>query len=221
MRTAGTIPAMMDAAATICEIGRRAYQRGLVGGGEGNLSIRLDETRVLCTPSGPCKGFLAPADLCIVDLDGQQISGTRPRSSEIRMHLEIYREDERVRAVCHAHPPYATTFAVLGEELPTGVLPEGDVFLGRTPLIPYVTPGTIEVGRALRPFVQNSCSALLQNHGAVTWGRDLESAYLLMETLECVARVLHQARQIGKIGKIPQDKVAELQEIRARMRSTE
>jgi L-fuculose-phosphate aldolase len=208
----------MDAAAKLCEIGRRAYQRGLIDGTGGNFSCRLDDRRVLCTPTLCCKGFMTANDLCIVDLSGHKLAGPRPPSSEILMHLEIYGASPFTRAVIHCHPPFATTLAVLGETIPLGVLPEGDVFLGAVPLIPYQTPGTREMGLALRPYLAEHNAAILQNHGTVTWGPDVEAAYLLTETLEAVCRVVCQARQWGGVKLISPDQQARLAEIRARLR---
>lgn len=216
-RTANRIASVTEAAQKICEIGRRAYQRGLIAGGEGNISVRLDDHHLLATPTGVCKGFLNPDDLAVVDLEGRQVSG-RPRSSEILLHAEIYRCDPRVRAVVHTHPPFATTFTILGESLPPGVLPEAEVFLGHVPLVPYATPGTCEIASAIRPHVSTCVAALLQNHGAITWGPDLESAYLLTETLESVCRVVYQARQIGVLQFIPAEKLGVLADLRSRLR---
>jgi L-fuculose-phosphate aldolase len=202
----------------MCDIGRRAYQRMLVDGTGGNFSCRLDAQRVLCTPTLVCKGLLTPADLCVVDLEGRQLSGARKPSSEILMHLEIYASAPAVGAIIHAHPPYATTLAVLGETIPTGVLPEGDVFLGPVPLIPYQTPGTRAMGTALRPYVAGHSAAILRNHGTVTWGPDLETAYMLTETLEAVCRVVCQARQMGGFKTIPASEQAALARMRAAWR---
>jgi L-fuculose-phosphate aldolase len=208
-----------EAANKLCEIGRRAYARGLVSGSEGNFSARLDGDRVLCTPSGLCKGLLAPGDLCVVDLEGKQLGGRRRPSSEVLLHLAIYAGDPGLRAVVHAHPPFVTTFSVLGESIPDGVLPEGEVFLGPVPLVPYETPGTPEIGAAVRAYVRDHVAAILQNHGTVTWARDLETAYVLTETLEAVARVVFQARLIGQPRSIPAEKLAELAGIRQRLRA--
>lgn len=208
---------MDDLAAKMCEIGRRAYQRELVDGTGGNFSGRLDDRRVLCTPTLLCKGLLAPGDLCVVDLDGRQLAGTRKPSSEILMHVEIYAASPTVRAVIHCHPPFATTLAVLGETIPTGVLPEGDVFLGPVPLIPYQTPGTRAMGAALRLYVADHVAAILQNHGTATWGPDLETAYVLTETLEAVCRVVYQARQSGCVQRISAEGRSELAAIRSRL----
>jgi L-fuculose-phosphate aldolase len=206
---------MPTPAEQICETLRRAYQRSLIATGEGNASIHLPEGGVLCTPAGPGKERLRPSDLCVVDLAGQQLSGQRRRSSEILMHLALYRAAPAVRAVLHTHAPYATTFAVLGEPPPRGELAEGEIFLGHVPLVPYATPGTAALGTQLALHVHGSVAALLANHGVVTWGPDLETTYLRMETLEAVCRVLFLARQIGTPKPIPGDGRAALDALRA------
>lgn len=209
----------MDALARqMCAIGRRAYARELVDGTGGNFSCRLDGERVLCTPTLTCKGLLEPEDLCVVNLRGEQLSGSRPCSSEVMMHLALYHASGAVGAVVHSHPPFATTFAVRGESPPMGVLPEGDIVLGTVPVVSYRTLGTPEMGTALQPYAADHNAALLRNHGAVTWGRDLESAYLFTETLEAVCRIIYQARQLGGEVLIPEDKRAELAALRVRYR---
>jgi L-fuculose-phosphate aldolase len=209
----------MDAAAqAMCEIGRRAYTRQLIAGTEGNFSCRLADGRILCTPTGLCKGRLTADDLCITDRDGHQCDGRHPCSSEILLHTGVYRAAPGVRAIVHTHPPYATTFAVLGGVDLRGVLPEGDILLGSVPLVPYRTPGTAEMATALAPFLAEHCAALLESHGAVTWGADLETAYCLTETLEALCRVVFQARQLGTVRLIPPEQRAALAAIRARLR---
>jgi L-fuculose-phosphate aldolase len=209
---------MHDQAAEMCRIGRRAYDRQLVDGTGGNFSCRLDAQRVLCTPTLCSKGLLEPTGLCIVGMDGRQLDGASPVSSEILLHLAIYAASPETRAVIHCHPPYATTLALLGMTIPDGVLPEGDIFLGPVPLVPYQTPGTPAMGDAIRPFVTPVRSAaILQNHGSVTWGADLASAYAFTETLEAVCRVYYQALQAGTPKLIPESKRGALREIRARI----
>jgi L-fuculose-phosphate aldolase len=210
---------MLPIANKLCEVGRRAYAHGLVAGTGGNLSARLDDGRMLCTPTGVCKGLLTPADLCVVDLSGRQFGGRQPRSSEVLLHLAIYEVDRRIGAVIHAHPPFATTFSVLGESIPTGMLPEGDVFLGSVPLVPYETPGTPEFAAAVKPYVPDHVAVLLQNHGVACWARDLETAYVFTETLEAVCRVVYQARLIGQPHTIPAEKLSDLAAIRQRLRA--
>ncbi len=209
------LPACEQTARAICEAMHRAYARGLIATGEGNISVRLADGRVLCTPSGPGKERLSPAELCLLATDGRQLSGLRPRSSEMLMHLAIYAAAAHVNAVVHTHAPFATTFAVLGEALPRGILAEGEIFLGDVPVAPYVTPGTAQLGAVVAPFVHQHVAALLGNHGAATWGPDLDAAYLRMETLEAVARVIYQARLIGTPRPIPADGLRDLAALRA------
>jgi L-fuculose-phosphate aldolase len=214
-----TIGEMSALAEEMCALGRRAYARQLVAGTEGNFSCRLDDERVLCTPTGVCKGLLTPADLCVIDLQANQLAGQRRRSSEMLMHVGIYAASPDVRAVIHTHPPFATTLAVVGDVDLSGFLPEGDVFLGEVPVLPYRTPGTAAMAEPLVPYVRTGVAAILQNHGAVTWGGDLESAYVLTETLEAVARTVYQARLIGTPQKIPPRERVVLAKLRDELRS--
>lgn len=124
----------------ICEIGRRIYRKGFAAGNDGNISYRLSETEVLCTPTLMSKGLLKPEDLCVVDMEGNQIAGTRKRSSEILLHLTILRERKDVMSVVHCHPPHATAFAVAREPIPRRVLPEAEIFLGDVPIAPLSNP---------------------------------------------------------------------------------
>jgi L-fuculose-phosphate aldolase len=181
----------------ICAIGRRMYTRGLVVAAEGNLSVRLDAQHILVTPAGSCKGRLASEDLLVIDLRGRVVSGTRRPSSETQMHLLFYRARPDVRAVCHAHPPTATGFAAAGRALEEAVLPEVVVGLGAIPLAPYGTPGTWELCAGLEPLVRNYDAILLENHGVVTGGPDLSTAYQRMETVEHCARVMLTAELLG------------------------
>ncbi|MBK8916088.1 MAG: class II aldolase/adducin family protein [Phycisphaerales bacterium] len=210
----------MSSAHLLCEVARRAYERGLIAGAEGNLSLRLASDRILCTPSGRCKGRLSPDELCIVALDGRQLEGSSTPSSEIRLHLALYRAADAARhpivSIVHTHSPFATTLALLGQSVPAGLLPEADVLLGPIPLIPYRTPGTDAVGEAVAPHVARGFTAILANHGAVAWGRDAESALLHAETLESVCRVYCQARALGTPVAIPPDLIPALRDARRR-----
>lgn len=199
----------------ICEVGRRLYARGYVSGNDGNISYLLDDARVLCTPTLISKGYMTPDDLCVVNRAGEQVAGARPRTSEIFLHLEIYRGDPAVRAVVHSHPPFATAFAVAGEPIPTGVLPEGEVFLGVVPLTPYETPGNQRFAETIRPFVGKACAAVLGNHGAVTWGPTLERALWYTEILDSYCRILLLAKLVGSVQRLPEGKVRELLALRA------
>ena len=181
----------------ICKAGRRMYGRGFIVAREGNLSLRVDQDRILVTPAGVCKGHLAPRDLLVTDLNGKVQRGTGRPSSEILMHLLIYRSRPDVQAICHAHPPTATGFAAAGRALDVVVLPEVVVDLGTIPLAPYGTPGTWELCKALEPFIAKHNAILLENHGVVTCGQDLTAAYQRLETVEQFARILLTAHLLG------------------------
>lgn len=198
----------------ICEIGRRIYARGFSAANEGNLSCRLSADEVLCTPTLICKGFMKPDDLCVVDLEGRRISGQRQPTSEIRLHLEIYRGDVAARAVVHCHPPHATAFAVAGEDVPTGIHPEAEVFLGVVPSAPYETPGNWNFAATIRPFLGRANTVVLRNHGTVSWAAELERAYWTTEILDSYCRVLILARQLGRVVRLPPDKVEALLDLR-------
>lgn len=181
----------------ICNVGRRMYARGLVVACEGNLSARLDPDRILVTPAGVCKGHLAPQDLLVTDPSGAVIYGTGRPSSEISMHLLFYSLRHDVHAVCHAHPPTATGFAAARRAMEEAVLPEVITDLGSIPLAPYGTPGTLELCKGLKPLIPRHDAILLENHGVVTCGHDLTTAYQRMETVEQFARILVTAECLG------------------------
>jgi L-fuculose-phosphate aldolase len=181
----------------VCKVGRWMYRQGFVVASEGNLSVRLDADRILVTPSGACKGRLLPDDLVITDLEGIVLAGTGRPSSEMQMHLLYYRLRPDVRAVCHAHPPTATGFAAAGRALDEPVLPEVVTTLGKIPLAPYGTPGTGELSATIVSLVPDHEAILLENHGVVTCGADLTTAYQHMETVEHFARVLLTAESLG------------------------
>jgi len=194
----------------MCDVGRRIWQRGYCAGNEGNHSYRLSESRVICTPSGVSKGSMKPDDLCVVDLEGKQVGGSRKRTSEIQLHLAIYNARPDVHAVVHAHPPHATAFAIAGVELPTCIHPEAEVFLGPVRTAKYVTPGDKRLGESIAPFVKESNTIVLANHGVVCFGPDLEDAYYKLEILDSYARLLILARQIGSIRPLDAGQMKEL-----------
>jgi L-fuculose-phosphate aldolase len=194
----------------ICRVGSWMYERQFVVACEGNLSVRLDPEQILITPTGACKGHLAPGDLVITDLSGRVTRGTRRPSSEILMHLLYYRLRPDVRAVCHAHPPTATGFAAAGRALEETVLPEIIVGLGKIPLARYGTPGTWDLCVGLEPLVLRHDAILLENHGVVTCGEDLTSAYHRMETVEQFARVTLTAELLGGPHVLPHAEVQKL-----------
>ncbi|MEE2948261.1 MAG: class II aldolase/adducin family protein, partial [Verrucomicrobiota bacterium] len=190
-------PAVHALKEQICEVGRRLWQRAYVDGNGGNLSIRLTEDVVLCTPTLVSKGFMKPEDLCLVDLDGNQLAGVKKRTSEILMHLQIMKAQPKARAVSHAHPPYATGFAVAGVQPPTCMIPEIEVFIGRVPIAPYETPGTIEMGRKVAELVDEHNTVLMENHGVVSWSDTIEDAYFKMEIVEAYCRTVIVTTQLG------------------------
>ena len=200
----------------MCDIGRRIWLKGFCAGNEGNHSYRLSENRILCTPTGISKGNLKPDDLCVVDLEGKQVSGTRKRTSEILLHLSIYKARPDVRAVIHSHPPHATAFAVAGLDLPTCIHPEAEVFLGTVKTAKYVTPGDTRLGESILPYVKDSNTILLQSHGVVCFHPDLEQAYYQLEIVDAYARILILAKQVGSIRPLESNEMKELLELKNR-----
>jgi L-fuculose-phosphate aldolase len=200
----------------MCEIGRRIWLKGFCAGNEGNHSYRIGENKVLCTPTGISKGFLRPDDICTVDLEGKQLSGKRKRTSEILLHLAIYKARPDVKAVVHSHPPHATAFAIANVELPTCIHPEAEVFLGAVRTAKYVTPGDTRLGESILPYVKDSNTILLQNHGTVTFSTDLEDAYYKLEIVDAYARILLLAKSIGSIRPLDGAEMKELLELKQR-----
>ncbi len=184
--------------AQICDVGRRLWQRAYVDGNGGNIAIRVGEDIALCTPTLVSKGFMKPGDMCLVDLEGNQLCGTKKRTSEILMHLQIMKRQPRAVATVHCHPPYATGFAVAGVEPPTCMIPEFEVFAS-VATAPYRTPGTPEMGKLVADLVDKHNTILMANHGVVTWSHnDVEDAYFKMEILEAYCRTVLVASQLGK-----------------------
>jgi L-fuculose-phosphate aldolase len=182
----------------ICIAGRWLYEQGFVPSTDGNLSVRLSENRILTTPAGTCKGRLDPSDAVVTDLEGRRLEGRSEPSSELGMHLLIYRQRRDVNAVCHAHPPIATGFAAAGKSLEKPLIAEMVVNLGPVPLAPYAEPGTSEVRASLEPFVSNHDAILMANHGVVTYGPDLLTAFRRMECVEHCARITLVTELLGK-----------------------
>lgn len=180
----------------IVQAGRLLWDRELIGGTEGNISIRLSENRILCTPAGVSKGDLDADALVEIDLDGFP-TGNGVASSEIGLHLAIYRGRPDCRAIVHAHPPHATALSLCGETVPAHLTVESDVVLGPVALAPFAMPGTPEVATSIEPFLAGHKAILLSHHGAVTLGSDLASALNRMETLDRMARLVCLTRGIG------------------------
>jgi L-fuculose-phosphate aldolase len=200
--------------ADIVEAGRRLYARGFVASNDGNISARLDAERLITTPKSVSKGFMTPDMMVIVDYSGRKIAGDRDPSSELPMHLEIYRNRPDVNAVVHAHPPLATGFAVAGIPLTRAVLAEVITTLGSIPIAEYGTPSTKELPDAVRKYIKAHDGMLLANHGAVTCGPDVMGAYYKMETIEHFAKISLVARLLGREHLISREEVERLQDLR-------
>jgi len=182
----------------IVKMGQALHERGFIAACDGNLSVRMDDDRVLVTPTGMSKGEMRSADLVIVDMEGQRVKGRREMTSEIGMHLLIYRMRPDVRGIVHAHPPTATGFAAAGLALNQPLVCEVVIGLGQIPLAPYGTPGTPELAQTLEPLVPDYDAILMANHGVVTYGADLHSAYMKMETVEHFAQIALVTHILGQ-----------------------
>ncbi len=204
----------------ICTVGRWIHARNFVAATDGNISVRIDSSRILTSPTAISKGMMTPDDLVITDLTGTRLSGHRPASSELGMHLLIYRRRPDIRAVCHAHPPIATGYAAAGLPLDKAICSEVILSLGCIPVAPYATPGTPELSDELEPFVESYDALLMANHGVVTYGADLLSAFFRMETVEHFAQVALVTETLGKQALLSGTDVEKLLAARARHGST-
>lgn len=182
----------------ICAMGHRLWERAYVDGNGGNMAIRVGEDIAICTPTLVSKGSLQPSDLCLVDFEGNQLLGTKKRTSEILMHLQIMKRQPQAVATCHCHPPYATAFAVAGIAPPTCMLPEYEVFCA-VAVAPYRTPGSPEMGKLVADLVDKHNTILMANHGVVSWSHNnIEEAYWRMEIIEAYCRTIVIAAQLGR-----------------------
>ncbi|HEY4681867.1 MAG TPA: class II aldolase/adducin family protein [Candidatus Acidoferrales bacterium] len=202
--------------ADICNVGRWIHQRGYVAATDGNITVRLDNQRILTSPTAASKGMMEPDDLAIVDYQGKKISGRKAASSEIAMHLLIYKRRPDVNAICHAHPPVATGYAAANLPLSKALISEVVLALGCIPVAQYGTPGTPELTRALEPLVARYDAILMANHGVVTYGEDLRMAYFRMETVEHFARVSLVTELLGREVLLSSTDVEKLLEARRR-----
>src|SRR3989441_4573863 len=194
----------------ICQL---MYERSYVVSSDGNVSVVLEDGRVLATPTMTCKGRMTEDLLAITDLEGRSLNGSRA-SSELAMHLLIYRERPDVKAVCHAHPPHGTAFAVAGLPIDQPILSEVILTLGCVPLAEYGTPSTEELTDAMRPLVKHHNALLMANHGAVAYGEDLWQAWDRLETLEHTAKIAILAKALGGANDLPQEAISKLIDIR-------
>ena len=203
----------------ICDIGKRMYARGMVASNDGNISVRLNDHEFLCTPTGVSKGYMAPDIICKINEKGEVIEATgdyRP-SSEMKMHMRVYEKRPDVNAVVHAHPPYATSFAIEGIPLDRPILAEAVVQFGAVPVAPYATPSTKEVPDSIEKFLPYYDAVLLRMHGALTYSADLMTAYMRMESLEFYAQLLFQTRLLGGSKELDEASVETLYELRRGM----
>ena len=203
----------------ICEMGKRMYSRNMVAANDGNISVRVGEQECLCTPTGVSKGFMTPEYICRVDAQGNLLEGNpgfRP-SSEMKMHLRVYEKRPDIGAVVHAHPPYATSFAVMGIPLDQPIISEAVVSLGTVPVAEYGTPSTSELPDALEKYLPDYDAVLLEHHGALTYAGDLETAFMRMESVEFYAQLLYQTRMLGGPRVLSEERVQKLIEVRKKM----
>ena len=202
--------------ADIVEVGRRLYARGYCAANDGNISVRLDGARLLTTPKGVSKGFMTPDMMVVTDMAGKKLAGDREPSSELLMHLAVYRNRPDVHAVVHAHPPLATGFAVAGIPLDRAVLAEVVTTLGSVPIAEYGTPSTPELAQAVEAYIKAHDGLLLANHGALTVGQELYATYYKMETIEHFAKISLVARLLGRERLLSREEVDRLQQLRGR-----
>jgi L-fuculose-phosphate aldolase len=202
----------------ICAVGKKLWMRQFVDGNGGNISYRIGPNEVICTPTLVSKFDLTPEDLCLVDLDGNQVAGCKPRTSEIFLHLEIYKAVPEAKAAVHCHPPHATAYAITGKVPPNLVIPEFEVFIGKVAISPYETPGTAEFARTVLPYVKQHNTVLLSNHGIICWADTVTHAEWYAEVLETYCSTLMLASQLGSpISFISESKGSDLLAIKKRL----
>ncbi|NRD79601.1 class II aldolase/adducin family protein [Bacillus sp. BRMEA1] len=201
----------------ICEIGKKLYDKGFVAANDGNISIRLHDHEFLITPTGVSKGSMTPEMIIKIDENGTVLEGNYKPSSEMKMHFAVYENRHDVQACVHVHPPFSTAFAIAGIPLDQAIMPESVVFLGTIPVAEYGTPSTNEIPNAVKRYVQNHQGVLLENHGALTWGKDLDHAYYLMESLEFTAKINWIAKQLNGDRELSQKHVETLVRMKTQM----
>ncbi len=201
----------------ICDVGHKLWMKGFVAANDGNISVKLNDNEYLCTPTGVSKGSLTPDMIIKVDKNGNKLEGKLNPSSEIKMHMRVYRERPDVNAVVHAHPPVSTAFTVADIDLDQYILPEAVLTIGDVPTCDYGTPSTMEIPDSLDPFIQNHDAFLLRNHGALTVGCDLTKAFFVMEEVEFNAVICKHAMELGAVHEIPGPQLKKLMELRKKM----
>lgn len=190
-------PAIAVLKQRICDMGSRLWTRDYTDGNGGNITIRVGDNLALCTPTLICKGFMKPEDMCLVDLDGNQLAGTRVRTSEAKTHFGIMKRQPAAKACVHAHPPHATAFAIANASIPSCLIPEAEVFLGKIGVAKYQTPGTAANADEVGEVGKDHQAVLMQNHGVIVWGKDVEDAYWKMENIDSYCRTVWIAAGLG------------------------
>ena len=201
----------------ICEVGLKLWQKGFVAANDGNISVKISDNEYYCTPTGVSKASLTPDMIIKVDKDGKKLEGKLNPSSEIKMHMRVYRERPDVNAVVHAHPPVATAFTVADIDLDQYVLPEAVLTIGAVPTCDYGTPSTMEIPDSLDPYLQNHDAFLLRNHGALTVGCNLQKAFFVMEEVEFNAVICKHAMDLGAVHEISNEQLKKLMDLRKKM----
>lgn len=202
----------------MCDIGRRLWAKDYTDGNGGNITVRVGDNLVLCTPTLVCKGFMQPADMCLIDLDGNQLAGTRKRTSEAMTHLGIMKRQPAAKACVHAHPPHATAFAIANATIPSCLIPEAEVFLGKIGVAKYQTPGTPENADEVGEVGVHHQAILMQNHGVIVWGKDVEDAYWKMENIDAYCRTVWIAAGLGGgLHRFTPDKLKDLIALRQKL----
>ncbi len=201
----------------ICEVGHIIYDKGFVAANDGNISVKINDHEFFCTPTGVSKGALTPDMIIKVDENGKKLEGKLNPSSEIKMHMRVYKERPDVNAVVHAHPPIATAFTVADIPLDQYILPEAVLTIGEVPTCDYGTPSTMEIPDSLEPYIQSHDAFLLRNHGALTVGCNLTRALFIMEEVEFNAKICKYAMELGAVHEIPNAQLKKLMDLRKKM----
>jgi len=200
----------------ICAIGDRLYKKGFAAANDGNISVRISENEVICTPTLITKGFMKPDDLCMVDMEGNQLNGRRKRTSEVMLHLAIMKERPEIKSVVHCHPPHATAFGVAREPVPQCVMPEMEIFIGDVPITKYAIPGGKEFADTILPFVHKANVIILANHGTVSYDVEVEKAYWWTEILDAYCRILMLSKGLGRISYFTEPETKALLDLKAK-----
>ncbi|MFA5263111.1 MAG: class II aldolase/adducin family protein [Opitutaceae bacterium] len=202
----------------ICEMGRRLWAKDYTDGNGGNITVRVGDNLVLCTPTLICKGFMQPEDIALMDLEGRQLAGSRKRTSEAMTHLGIMKRQPAAKACVHAHPPHATAFAIANAPIPSCLIPEAEIFLGKIALAKYHTPGTPENADEVGQLGIDHQAILMQNHGVIVWGKDVEDAYWKMENIDSYCRTVWIAAGLGSgLHRFGSDKLKDLIDLRQKL----